>query len=54
MSLPDRVRLRHMLEAAEKLIHGYFSVDLNIVWQIVSVDIPPLIIELKSILATSP
>jgi uncharacterized protein with HEPN domain len=36
----------------DRLIHGYFNVDLDIVWQIVSTDIPPLISELERILAS--
>ena len=35
----------------DRLIHGYFNVDLDIVWQIVSTDIPPLISQLDGILA---
>lgn len=33
-----------------RLIHGYFDVDLNIVWQIIRQDIGPLISNLKYIL----
>ena len=35
----------------DRLIHGYFSVDLDIVWQIVTDDMPPLVTELERILA---
>lgn len=35
-----------------RLIHGYFDVDLNIVWQIVNADLPPLISVLNNILAS--
>jgi uncharacterized protein with HEPN domain len=34
-----------------RLIHGYDSVDLDILWQILSMDLPPLIAQLESILA---
>jgi uncharacterized protein with HEPN domain len=34
----------------DRLIHGYFSVDLDIVWQIVVGDIPLLTSELKQLL----
>lgn len=34
----------------DRLIHGYFDVDLNIVWQIVTTDLPALIDELKKII----
>lgn len=36
----------------DRLVHGYFDVDLDIVWQIVTVDLPFLIKELKKILET--
>lgn len=32
------------------LIHGYFDVDLDIVWDTATKDIPPLIIEIEKIL----
>ena len=34
----------------DRLIHGYFNVDLDIVWQIASADMPSLVRELKLIL----
>ena len=36
-----------MAATRDRLIHGYFSVDLDIVWQIVRVDLPPVIAELE-------
>ena len=60
---PDLVRLRHMLDAAQKaqefmlgrtrnrLIHGYFNVDLDIIWSIVQDDLPLLIDQLGEILS---
>ena len=35
----------------DRLIHGYFDVDLDIVWQIVSVDLPSLITELERVIS---
>ena len=35
----------------DRLIHGYFSVDLDIVWKIVTEDIPALTPELKRMLS---
>ena len=35
-----------------RLIHGYDSVDLDVLWQIAVIDLPPLIVELQSLLAT--
>lgn len=34
----------------DRLIHGYFNVDLDIVWQIVTTDIPPLVSQLEGII----
>ena len=31
----------------DRLIHGYFDIDLDIIWQIVSRDLPSLISEIK-------
>ncbi len=56
----DVIRLCHMLDAAKKikefvvgtrdrLIHGYFDIDLDIVWNIVSSDLPPLIAQLQKV-----
>jgi uncharacterized protein with HEPN domain len=35
----------------DRLIHGYFNVDLDIVWQIASGDIPSLVVELQKIVS---
>lgn len=32
-----------MAATRDRLIHGYFSVDLNIVWEIIRHDLPPAI-----------
>ena len=34
---------REIAGVRNRLIHGYFDVDLNIIWQIIQQDIPPLI-----------
>ena len=39
-----------MAATRDRLIHGYFSVDLDIVWRIVSHDLPPVIVSLKAAL----
>jgi uncharacterized protein with HEPN domain len=36
-----------------RLIHGYDSVDMDILWQILTADLPRLIVQLETILATS-
>jgi len=42
---------RDMATMRDRLIHGYFGVDLIILWDTVQQDIPPLIPMFKSILA---
>lgn len=34
-----------------RLVHGYFDVDLDIVWEIVTRDLPPLIADLERFVA---
>lgn len=34
-----------------RLIHGYYDIDLDIVWKTVEEDIPPLVIQLEKIIA---
>ncbi len=33
-----------------RLIHGYFDIDQNIVWSTIKKDIPPLVPKLKKII----
>jgi len=33
-----------------RLIHGYYDIDLNIVWETINRDIPPLVSKLKFIM----
>ena len=37
------IKMRH------RLIHGYFDVDLDIVWQTITTDLPPLVKQLEII-----
>ncbi len=41
---------RQIAGARDRLIHGYFDVDLDIVWKIISVDLPALIGHLEKVL----
>lgn len=43
---------RTIADTRNRLIHGYFNVDIAIVWQTISQDIGPLEIELHNILAS--
>ena len=40
---PDIIAMRN------RLIHGYFDIDLDRVWDTISDDLPPLIVELRRI-----
>ena len=40
---------RRIIGTRNRLIHGYDRVDLDILWQIVNADLPPLAIELQKI-----
>jgi uncharacterized protein with HEPN domain len=41
---------REIAGTRNRLIHGYFDVDLKIVWQIASNDLPVLLEQLKTLL----
>jgi uncharacterized protein with HEPN domain len=43
---------RTIADTRNRLVHGYFNVDISIVWQTISQDIGPLEIELRNILAS--
>jgi uncharacterized protein with HEPN domain len=44
------VRWDEITATRNRLIHGYFDVDLEIVWMIIEKDLPPLIQQLSAIL----
>jgi uncharacterized protein with HEPN domain len=41
---------RQITGARNRLVHGYFDVDLDIVWAILQDDLPPLIAQLEQVL----
>lgn len=41
----DMIGMRH------RLVHAYFDINLDILWQTIHHDLPPLIVELEAILA---
>lgn len=41
---------KDIIGTRDRLIHGYFDVDLDIVWQIVTADLPQLILEWERII----
>ncbi len=50
---PD-IPWRAIIGTRHRLIHGYFEVDLDIVWAIVTRDIPKLIPQLEGLLQQCP
>ncbi|MBU4173843.1 MAG: DUF86 domain-containing protein [Actinobacteria bacterium] len=44
------IKWRALAGTRDRLIHGYFDVDLDIVWKIVSVDLPQLADALADVL----
>ena len=45
----SRVPWWQVVNLRNRLIHGYYEVDFDILWQIVIQDLPPLIAELEKI-----
>jgi len=43
----------HIIGMRNRLIHGYDSVDHDVLWDTIEIDLPPLIIELEKILRSS-
>ena len=43
---PDIVGMRH------RLVHVYYAIDLEVIWQTVDVYLPPLIMQLERILSS--
>ena len=41
-----------VMEMRHRLVHGYDTVDLKVLWDTISDDLPPLIAELKRILGS--
>ncbi len=37
-----------------RLIHGYFEIDLDLVWDTIQTDLPPLVVGLAKVLASDP
>lgn len=42
---------REMVAMRNRLIHGYFDINLDIVWQTVAEELPPLVTRLEAIVA---
>lgn len=57
--VPEALRMRHpevhwseMARMRDRLIHAYFDVDYEVVWDIVQVDVPELKLQMEGILAS--
>jgi uncharacterized protein with HEPN domain len=46
----DEIPWQQVIGMRNRLVHGYASVDYNIVWDVASVDIPALIVSLERLL----
>tara|TARA_Y100000294_G_scaffold37567_1_gene33248 strand:- start:195 stop:521 length:327 start_codon:yes stop_codon:yes gene_type:complete len=44
----SKIQWQDIVDMRNHLIHGYFDIDLNLVWNTVNKDIPPLITELQT------
>lgn len=42
---------REIIAMRNRIIHGYDAVDFDILWAVVTVDLPPLVTQLETILA---
>jgi len=43
---------KKMVGMRDRLIHGYFDVNLDVVWETVKQDLPPLIVQMEKLLAS--
>ena len=42
---------KKMVGMRDRLIHGYYDVNLDVVWETITKDLPPLIVQLETILS---
>ena len=56
--IPEDVKLDHpeipwreIIARRNQLIHAYLGVDLDVVWDVVQVELPQLILQLKAVMA---
>lgn len=47
-----QIAWRQMVATRNRLIHGYFDIDLDVIWSIVTRDVPPLVTALKQLLVS--
>ncbi len=46
----SKIPWKHIIGMRNRLIHGYFDIDLDIVWQTIKNDIPNLLREIENII----
>ena len=44
----------HIVGLRNRIVHGYFEIDFEIVWKIVQEDLPPLIEQLELLVSSEP
>jgi len=54
MAALTRIRWQDIIGMRHRLIHGYFDIDVEIVWNTVQADLPPLASELDEALSARP
>ena len=48
-ALHPEIPWRKMVDTRNRLIHGYFTVSLSIVWQILVSEVEPLLVQVQSL-----
>ncbi|MGK7883338.1 MAG: DUF86 domain-containing protein [Crocosphaera sp.] len=43
----SKIPWRQMIGMRNRIIHAYFDIDLEIVWQVITEDLPPLLVEVE-------
>lgn len=51
-SLHPEIEWRQIVAFRNRLVHGYDAVDVDILWQILTVDLPPVISRLQRIISS--
>jgi uncharacterized protein with HEPN domain len=52
-AIHSEIPWRSMAGMRDRLVHGYFDVNLDVVWQTMQQDLPPLVEQLRACLAST-